>query len=68
VIESRDVALDDTFGGSPWWLPLHPSNNPLTFRFQLSPLGKFLTRNILYGLEGIRFVINIHILHVHILL
>ncbi|CAE7772228.1 Smt1-1, partial [Symbiodinium microadriaticum] len=34
VIEARDMALDSTFGGDPWWLPLHPSNNPFTFRFQ----------------------------------
>jgi sterol 24-C-methyltransferase len=37
------MALDDTFNGQPWWLYLHPSNNPFTFRFQLSPLGKFMT-------------------------
>ena len=28
IIEARDMALDDTHGGDPWWLPLHPSNNP----------------------------------------
>ena len=54
MIEARDMALDDTLGGDPWWLPLHPSNNPFSFRFQLSPLGKCLTRNILWFMEGIR--------------
>jgi hypothetical protein len=37
------------------WLPLHPSNNPFSFRFQLSPFGKWLTRNMLWLLEGIRY-------------
>lgn len=49
------MALDNTMGGDPWWLPLHPSNNPFTFRFQLSPIGKFLTRNILWVMEGVRY-------------
>lgn len=57
VIEARDMALDSLFGsGSPWWLPLHPSNNPLNFRFQLSPLGKWITRNLLWIFEGIWLV------------
>ena len=34
------MALDERFGGDPWWLPLHPSWNPFSFRFQLSPVGK----------------------------
>lgn len=51
VIEARDMALDERFGGDPWWLPLHPSNNPFTFRFQLSPFGKFFTRNLVWVME-----------------
>jgi sterol 24-C-methyltransferase len=50
------MALDDRFGGDPWWLPLYPSNNPFSFRFQLSPLGKFLTRNLLWLFEGVYLV------------
>mmetsp|Transcript_114780 Transcript_114780/g.246690 ORF Transcript_114780/g.246690 Transcript_114780/m.246690 type:complete len:405 (-) Transcript_114780:107-1321(-) len=57
VLEARDMALDSLFGtGSPWWLPLHPSNNPLNFRFQLSPLGKWITRTLLWFFEGIWLV------------
>jgi sterol 24-C-methyltransferase len=52
VIEARDMALDETFGGQPWWLHLYPSNNPFSFRFQMSPLGKFLTRSLLWLFEG----------------
>lgn len=39
VIEARDMALDERFGGDPWYLPLYPSCNPLSFRFQLSEPG-----------------------------
>lgn len=53
VIESRDMALDDVLGGQPWWLHLYPSNNPFSFRFQMSPFGKFFTRTALWLLEGI---------------
>lgn len=57
VLEARDMALDSLFGtGAPWWLPLHPSNNPFNFRFQLSPLGKWITRNLLWFFEGIWLV------------
>mmetsp|Transcript_20877 Transcript_20877/g.20995 ORF Transcript_20877/g.20995 Transcript_20877/m.20995 type:complete len:414 (-) Transcript_20877:86-1327(-) len=56
MIESRDMALDALYGGEPWWLPLHPSYNPFTFRFQLSPLGMMITRNILYLCEAIWLV------------
>lgn len=51
IVEYRDCALDGHYGGEPWWMPLHPSNNPLNFRFQMSPLGKFITRNILWVCE-----------------
>lgn len=56
VIEARDMALDNIFNGDPWWLPLYPSNNPFTFRFQLSDTGKFLTRAALWFFEGLRLV------------
>jgi len=62
LIEARDMALDgfagdgvttNKFGGDVWWLPLHPSWNPFSFRFQMTEFGKFFTRNMLYCLEGI---------------
>ena len=52
------MALDDTFGGEEWWLPLYPSLNPLSFRFQFNPLGKFLTRNLLWLMEGLRYALR----------
>ena len=36
VIEARDMALDERFGGDEWWLTLWPSWNPLSFRFQFN--------------------------------
>jgi len=51
VIEFRDMGLDEQYGGDPWWLPLWPSWNPFTFRFQMTETGKFLTRNILWMIE-----------------
>jgi hypothetical protein len=33
VLEARDMALDARFGGDPWYWPLHPSNNPFSFRY-----------------------------------
>jgi hypothetical protein len=52
------MALDNTYGADPWWLPLYPSYNPFTFRFQLSPVGMAVTRNILWFMELIRYVEN----------
>lgn len=52
VVEACDKALDTLFGGGePWWLPLYPSYNPFTFRFQMTEVGKFFTRNLLWILE-----------------
>lgn len=56
VIEARDMALDKRYGGDEWYLPLHPSNNPFSFRFQMSPVGKAIMRNVLWMLEGIYLV------------
>lgn len=56
LIEARDMALDERYGGDPWYLPLYPSYNPFSFRFQLSPPGMFITRNILWVLELIWLV------------
>mmetsp|Transcript_19815 Transcript_19815/g.28495 ORF Transcript_19815/g.28495 Transcript_19815/m.28495 type:complete len:413 (+) Transcript_19815:25-1263(+) len=56
IVEARDAALDQTFGGEPWWMPLHPSPNPFSFRFQMHPVGKFFMRNILWTLECIWLV------------
>jgi sterol 24-C-methyltransferase len=56
IVEARDAALDGYFAGEPWWMPLHPSCNPFNFRFQMSPLGKFITRNVLWVCEGMWLV------------
>jgi sterol 24-C-methyltransferase len=53
LIEAKDMALDERYGGDEWYLPLYPSWNPFSFRFQLSDCGKFLTRNALFCLEKI---------------
>ena len=53
VLEARDMALDERFGGDPWWLPLHPSWNPFSFRFQMNPLGKFIIKNTLWIMEAL---------------
>lgn len=51
-----DMALNPYYpGGDPWWLPLAPSNNPFTFRFQMSSLGMMLTRFGANILETIGF-------------
>ena len=56
VTEYRDMALDERYGGDPWWLPLHPSYNPFNFRFQFNAFGKFVTKNLLWWCELIRLV------------
>lgn len=53
-VEWRDMALDERFGGDPWWLTLWPSWNPLLFRFQFNPIGLFVTRNMLWLMEFVR--------------
>jgi sterol 24-C-methyltransferase len=50
------MALDNTFGGQPWWVALYPSWNPLKFQFQMNPVGMGLTRAALWVLELIRLV------------
>ena len=51
VLEYRDMALDEQHNGDPWWLPLWPSWNPFSFRFQFNFIGLFLTRNFLWFIE-----------------
>jgi sterol 24-C-methyltransferase len=51
VMEARDMALDERYGGDEWYLPLHPSWNPFTFRFQMTSLGKFITKNMVWVME-----------------
>lgn len=51
IIETRDAALDANPGGKPWYLPLTPSWNVLTQRFQFTALGMWLTTNILWVME-----------------
>lgn len=41
------MALDERWGGDPWYLPLYPSNNPFSFRFQMTPIGMAITRGAL---------------------
>jgi len=57
VLDQRDVARDDygaNCGGKRWNLPLLPSWNPLTQRFQFNWFGKALTKNALKVLEFLR--------------
>lgn len=53
VVEARDMALDERFGGDPWYWPIYPSNNPLKFQFQMSDLGMWITKNLLWFMEKI---------------
>ena len=52
LLHERDCA-NDSYGpkGKPWMLPLCPSWNPFTQRFQFNWLGMFLTKNILRIME-----------------
>ncbi len=56
VIEARDMALDERYGGDAWYMPLYPSWNPLSFRFQMNPLGMAVTTNLLWVCEKIGLV------------
>lgn len=54
VLHERDMAEDDYGagnGGKPWMLPLLPSWNIFTQRFQFTWLGAFITNNMLRLLE-----------------
>lgn len=53
LVEARDMALDERFGGEPWYIHLYPSNNPFTFRFQMTPFGMAFTRTFVWLLEKI---------------
>ena len=50
------MALDNIFGGQPWWIHLYPSSNPFSFRFQMHPVGKFIVRNMLWICEFLYIV------------
>jgi sterol 24-C-methyltransferase len=52
ILETRDMA-DDYYGkhGKPWMLPLMPSWNPCTQRFQFNWLGFRMTNAMIYMLE-----------------
>uniref|UniRef100_A0A7R9YVM4 SAM-dependent methyltransferase Erg6/SMT-type domain-containing protein n=1 Tax=Pseudictyota dubia TaxID=2749911 RepID=A0A7R9YVM4_9STRA len=57
ILEERDMAEDDygaSRGGKPWMLPLLPSWNPFTQRFQFNWLGYALTNASLKLLEFVR--------------
>jgi len=54
ILDERDIADEDygaANGGKPWMLPLLPSWNPFTQRFQFNWFGKALTTYMLVLLE-----------------
>mmetsp|Transcript_33954 Transcript_33954/g.44802 ORF Transcript_33954/g.44802 Transcript_33954/m.44802 type:complete len:423 (-) Transcript_33954:442-1710(-) len=51
VVETRDMALDPNPGGKVWYLPLMPSWNIFTQRFQFTGVGMWLTTNLLWVME-----------------
>ena len=56
ILDERDIALEDYgagHGGKPWMLPLLPSWNPFTQRFQFNWLGQALTK---YSLKVLEFI------------
>lgn len=52
VLEHKDKALDKC--ARPWYLPLTPSYNVFSQRFQFTPIGMWLTTNALVVLEFLR--------------
>jgi sterol 24-C-methyltransferase len=56
LVEARDLALDERYGGDPWYLPLYPSWNPFSFRFQMTSVGMAVTTNMLWLCEKIGLV------------
>lgn len=53
ILDERDLVDDEIGpGGKPWMLPLLPSWNPFTQRFQFNWLGRALTK---YGLMALEF-------------
>ena len=54
IVEARDMALDNLYGGDPWYWPLYPSWNPFDFRFQMNPVGKGTIQVVLSLLEFLR--------------
>jgi len=51
LLEARDCAMDANPGGQPWYLPLTPSWNVFSQRFQFTGVGMWLTTNILWVME-----------------
>jgi len=56
IIECRDLAADITDEDEPWYIPLTPSYNVLSQRFQFTKIGMFLTAHLLSALEFLRLV------------
>ncbi|CAM9291861.1 unnamed protein product [Heterosigma akashiwo] len=56
LLETRDMALDknDAPGAKVWYLPLMPSWNIFTQRFQFTGVGMWLTANLLWLMEKVR--------------
>ena len=50
--EARDT-VDDEGQVAPWYLPLAPSWNPLSFRFQMNWLGSSMIQVMLFFLENL---------------
>jgi sterol 24-C-methyltransferase len=53
LLESRDLVYDDYEGGEVWYLPMTPSWNVLSQRFQFTGIGMGITTNLLKVLEAI---------------
>lgn len=51
LLETRDAARDPNPGGIPWYLPLTPSWNIFTQRFQFTWLGMRITKAMLWVME-----------------
>jgi len=54
VEETRDCVEDSNEGGEEWHLPLMPSFNIFSQRFQFTDIGMFIMTNLLYVMEKIQ--------------
>jgi len=55
LVETKDMALEKVDrGGQEWYIPLTPSLNIFSQRFQFTPVGMFMTTFMLKILESIR--------------
>lgn len=54
LVETKDMAREDLRGGEPWYLPLTPSYNIFSQRFQFTDIGMPLTTNVLKVMETLK--------------